>query len=536
MQGLMAKYQRNLALSLVRTRGVKRSLTTAAAAATAMETVSEGTGEESRTAARAAAQTHSPSSPLPLLREEIAGLRGAAQEGRRLEDWHPESLVALWCTSLMVRGDGASKGPRWEKGRERTLSVLRWVSRDAEPENGGVMAGTVVPFLARGGGDAPGTSRAAGGDLGRLKACFASYRNYRLEDEKAPKGGEKDVPTGSSHGSFLTTSSGRRLPHGSGRYSGKAAPASRGDTPATARHVADTAAAAGVPRRLLNLSGAELSAFSALLDVALGHDVDAPVLSAPSARPAGAAAAAADTAAALFSKAPPRPPSPSSPPFPELRKSGEPMVPPTAVIATTNHMDDFASVFLFARGLRARLRSGGSKEGGGTAASKDIETGIASSAALAMLLAPGGTQKEVLEILCPKSGGGVGAPGTGLTWGDASAMLLPMWVRDASELQRVTESVASATFLEDRDLMAVSVPLNRRSPATWQLFDGVSLPSHNASHDYVADSSQLNPPTVSHAGSRCIPLFRLGFLVVAAARSLACPRFRRFSRVVQPRY
>lgn len=437
-QGLMAKYQRNLALSLVRTRGIKRPPATAEAA---METVAE-VPKEAPAAVDAAVH-----SPLPLLRDEIAGLRGTTQEGRRLEDWHPESLVALWCTSLMVDG-GAKRGPRWEKGRERTLAVLHWVSKDAGPESGGVMAGTVVPLLAHGSGalDAP---RAMEGDLGRLKACFASYLDYRLEDEKVPEAEEGGGPNGTGHGSFSSAPSGRRPPHASARHFGKSASASPDPTPASARHVADTAAAAGVPRRLLNLSGAELSALSALLDVALGHDgggsVTAPAVS--SARPTGGAGAG-DTAAALFSKA-----SSSSPPstsaLPGVR-GGDKM--PTAVIATTNHMDDYASVFLLARGLRERLVPGGVGRGQGVATA----AGIASSAALAMLLAPNDTQKEVLEMLCPKSGGGAVAPGPGLTWGDASAMLLPLWVRDASELQRVTEAVASATFLQDRDLMAVS--------------------------------------------------------------------------------
>lgn len=159
------------------------------------------------------------------------------------------------------------------------------------------------------------------------------------------------------------------------------------------------------------------------------------------------------------------------------------MMTPTSVIATTNHMDDYASVFLLAQGLRARLVKKGAGGEGSSGGVKDGEAGIASSAALAMLLAPGDTQKEVLEILCPKSGGvaaaaAAGAGSTGLAWGDASAMLLPLWVRDASELQRVAESVASTTFLQDRDLMAVRrlalAELCRR--ATGNSLDVFSLP------------------------------------------------------------
>lgn len=485
----MAKYQRNLALSLVRTRSMKR-LPTAAAAAAAMETVAAAEGkaaaaegkeeeeESNKTAAAAAAFTISLSSPPPpLLRDEIAGLRGPTQEGRRLEDWHPESLVALWCTSLMVDREGQPTGPPgWEQGRERALSVLRWISRDtSEPESGGVMAGTVVPFLAHG-----DSSAVEGGDLGKLKACFTSYLEYRLEDERAAGEGEEPVPIGSGHsGSFTSSSAPSVRRYTSTRHFAKGSPEpGRGGvttttTPASARHVADTAAAAGVPRRLLNLSGAELSALSALLDVVIGDNTAATssVAATTSAR-STAGAPAGDTAAALFSK--PRPSATatapgggdgSSPPLPGFGAGGRTM--PTSVIATTNHMDDYASVFLLAHGLRARLgnnkgarASGG--EGSGSGKTGDYDDGLASSAALAMLLAPAGTQKEVLEILCPKSGGGgggggaVAGPGAGLAWDDASAMLLPLWVRDVSELQRVAESVASTTFLQDRDLMAVS--------------------------------------------------------------------------------
>lgn len=461
----MAKYQRNLALSLVRIRSKQRPPATAAG----MDTVAEGRAEEpdeTRGAAAAAASSNSSlsSSPPPLLRGEIAGLRGTTQEGRRLEDWHPESLVALWCTSLMV-DHGGSRGPGWERGRERSLSVLHWISRDAGPESGGVMAGTVVPFLAHGGGGGGDSPRApsAEGDLRKLKACFASYLEYRLEDEQAAAAeGQEQVPSGHGygHGGFTSSfhPSVRRLPHASTRHFVKSGgTAGRATTPASARHVADTAAAAGVPRRLLSLSGAELSALSALLDVVLGHDGNS---SNPSVTPLSAArstgAAAGDTAAALFAK--PRPPAAAaggpSPPLPGFGSGRKVM--PTAVIAATSDMDDYASVFLLAQGLRARLVERGAGGGGGTGGStKAGEAGIAPSAALAMLLAPNGTQKEVLEILCPKSGGGVAAPGAGLAWGDASAMLLPLWVRDASELQRVAESVASATFLQDRDLMAV---------------------------------------------------------------------------------
>ncbi|CAN0573894.1 unnamed protein product, partial [Ectocarpus sp. 12 AP-2014] len=78
-QGIMAKYQRNLALALVRTRGVK-ALPAAASAAT--DTVAEG--EPDPAMARTSSSGPSrPPFPLPLLRDEIAGLRGGAtRDGR----------------------------------------------------------------------------------------------------------------------------------------------------------------------------------------------------------------------------------------------------------------------------------------------------------------------------------------------------------------------------------------------------------------------------------------------------------------------
>ncbi|CAN0408839.1 unnamed protein product, partial [Ectocarpus sp. 13 AM-2016] len=150
-----------------------------------------------------------PPFPLPLLRDEIAGLRGGAtRDGRHLEDWHPESLAALWCTSLVAGGGGAKEGRPWEKGRERTLAVLRWVSKDAEGSESGVVAGTVVPLLAHGGGGGGG----GGGDeasksddhLGRLKACLASYLSCRLEEENAVTEGRGSPVAGSNGGGFTS--------------------------------------------------------------------------------------------------------------------------------------------------------------------------------------------------------------------------------------------------------------------------------------------------------------------------------------------
>lgn len=470
----MAKYQRNLALSLVRTRNAQLP-----PSQPTMGTVPESETYSSENAAAAAAAAVSalpPPPPLPLLRNEIAGLRGGTtREGRRLEDWHPESLVALWCTSLMVGRDAGKGSPRsvggnsdgvdggggsggsgggWERGRARILSILRWVSKDSEQEaDGGVMAGTVVPFLAHGGGGGTtgaGAQGASEGSLGKLKACFASYFSGRLQDELGPEDERDGANGGDGYQSFKDSGpSVRRLPHASTRHFLKGG--ARNATPASARDVADTAAAAGVPLRLLNLSGAELSALSALLDEALGQDIGplAAHTSKSSMGGGGGGAAAGDNAAALFSsvKAPVNnPPSPSSPDLGGFRKTlAEPTVAPAV------QSDECASVFLLARGLRARLGRGGGAGAGG----KSGETGMASSAALAMLLAPSGSQKDVLEMVCPRSGGVGVATGTGLTWGDARAMLLPLWVRDVSELQRVAEVVAANTFLQDRDIMAV---------------------------------------------------------------------------------
>lgn len=447
----MAKYQRNLALSLVRTQGAKLL----------PESSTLGTLPEASITAPAATilSTHpSPTAAPPLLRDEIDGLRGGTtREGRRLEDWHPESLVALWCTSLIAdagkRSDkGDDDGGGWARGRERTLAVLRWASKDAEPEAGGVMAGTVVPFLAHGTSLGERASGKEGNGLEKLKACFAAYASERMDDE-AP---DDDEEAGGRR-KYSSAPSVRRLPHASVRHFVQN---DDGDaTPSSARHIADTAAAAGVPRRLLNLSGAELSALSALLDEALGQNLPSASVSATE-KPA---AASGDTAAALFSSSRPlSSQSSSSSGLGELKGSGLPAAPPIPAEMTTQYTDDSANVFMLAHGLRTRLGKGGkvaAVPGGASvvASATDgaIETGIASSAALGMLLSGTKTQNEVLEVLCPKVEAGFGGAAKGLTWTDAKALLLPFWVQDVSELQRVTEVVAANTFREDRNLMAV---------------------------------------------------------------------------------
>lgn len=454
----MAKYQRNLALSLVRSRRSRIP--------PALGTVGEAESDEEAADVNSDADpdsVRSSSVPLPLLRNELDGLRGGTtREGRRLEDWHPESLVAMWCTSLEAGehgfGDGGDRGRgRWAKGRERTLSVLRWVARDSGLESGGVMAGTVAPLLVIGGGTRVPTGEFGDGKgdeadnvdggLGKLEACLSSYMSDRLkEEEKTPD--SEGQPHVSSENMFSSSAS-------SGRRRSTKSP-SRGITPASARDVADIAAAAGIPRRLLSLSGAELLALSALLEEALGQDVGlSAVRTAKSSNATGAVSGAAtDTAAALFAPSrdrPITPPSPSSPPLGVgLRGSGNTKSLSPSLTLGTKDSDDFASIFLFARGLRARLCA---SNGRGVEA---LNPGIASSAALAMLLAPSSTQKEVLETLCPKAGG-IGAGGGGLSWNDARALMLPMWIRNVSELQRVTEFVADSTFRQDKDIMAVSL-------------------------------------------------------------------------------
>lgn len=451
----MAKYQRNLALSLVRSRRSKIP----PALGTAGEAESDEEGVDINIDADPDS-VQSSSVPLPLLRNELDGLRGGTtKEGRRLEDWHPESLVAMWCTSLEAgeHGFGNRDGGRWAKGRERTLSVLRWVARDSGLESGGVMAGTVAPLLVMGGGtrvptgvlgDGKGDEADnVDGGLGKLQACLSSYMSNRLkEEEKMPESEEHSH--GSSGNKFSSSASSGR------RRSSKSPP--RDTTSASARDVADIAAAAGIPRRLLSLSGAELLALYALLGEALGQDVGlSAVRTAKSSSAAGTVSGAAkDTAAALFAPAgdsPITPPSPSSPPLGVgLRGSGNTKSLSSPLTVGTNESDDFASIFLFARGLRTRLCA--SNSGDAVA----LNPGIASSAALAMLLAPSSSQKDVLETLCPKAGG-VGAGGGGLSWDDARALMLPMWIRSVSDLQRVTELVADSTFRQDKDIMAVSL-------------------------------------------------------------------------------
>lgn len=442
----MAKYQRNLALSLVRSRRSKPSQAVASGFEAMSEASNHTPSPEPVPEPEPAAET-----PLPLLRDEISGLRGGiTQEGRRLEDWHPESLVALWCTSLMAGREGEKEGTGgWAKGRERTLSVLRWVSKDVDSEAVGVMAGTVVPFLAHGSGEVSFGRDAAdpGKDsLAKLKTCFSSYVDNRLADESTSE--EESEKVGSAK---CPPSSVRRLPHASTRHFIKGS-TQRGITPASPRHIADTAASAGVPRRLLNLSGPELSALSALLDEALGDAIN--FAGAPSKPSTRSTTTAKDTAAALFSSArdPPPPPSPSSPSLGGFKsEAGKPTATLLIPVAAAENSDDCANVFFLARGLRARLARNGASTASDDGGENSIETGIATSTALGMLLAPSSTQKEVLETICPKVGGGIG----GLTWQDARAMLLPLWVRDVAELQRITETVASNTFLKKKDIMEV---------------------------------------------------------------------------------
>lgn len=431
----MAKYQRNLALSLVRSRYSEplRSAAGSTKPKATEEAISDPAGLPARPL----------TIPLPLSRSEIDGLRGGTtQEGRRLEDWHPESLAALWCTSLMV-GERATRGG-WERGRERTLAVLRWVSKEADAEAGGVVAGTVVPFLAHEGGGAAGDN-ADDGDavLRKLSACLAAYARHRVEEERNEKceeaGGSSSKPSASAASARFDPPAGTRHPGNDSKG---------GATRPSTRQVVDIASAAGVPRRLLRLSGAELSALAALLDEALGQGVHLPTASLAQSSSASSVPAG-DTAAALFSfsgeATAARPPPPKAP----LSGFGDLMAAPV------KQSDDCANVFLLARGLRARLVSGT----GADAAGGSGETGVASSAALGMLLSPSKTQKEVLKVLCP-TGAGMGLLGgaeLGLTWGEARALLVPFWLRDVTQLQRVTEVVAANTFREDRDLMAVRI-------------------------------------------------------------------------------
>lgn len=434
----MAKYQRNLALSLVRSRqpsplGPINGITTAPSADNSTPT-----------------DTHAPPPPLPLTRDEIDSLRGGTtREGRRLEDWHPENLVAMWCTSLLAqdRDTGTAKAPRggaaWTRGRERTLSVLRWVSAEATAEAaGGVTAGTVVPVLAHGPGGAVPFAGEMDSGHGCLRALSASLAAYAGRDQEAAEDEARES---------------------SSRRSGSTALHIDADA-ATAGGVAAAPGASGLPRRLLSLSGVELAALAALLDEALGLTGASGLQNA--AQKQSSSAGAADMAAALFA----RPSAQAKPP--------PPPPPPTVVdslggVGTVTSMgDDCANVFLLARGLRARLIGGAvgsesdSTRGSGNVSSRRQpadSTRVASSVVLGMLLASSTTQTDVLEKLCPKdSGGGLGGAvagaggaAQGLTWGEARDLMIPLWVRDVKELQRVTTALAANTYRQDRDLMAV---------------------------------------------------------------------------------
>ncbi|CAN0377751.1 unnamed protein product, partial [Laminaria digitata] len=118
---------------------------------------------------------------------------------------------------------GGGSGGGWEKGRERILSILRWVSKDSEQESdGGVMAGTVVPFLAHcgsGGSTGAGAEGVQEGSLGKLKACFASYLSDRLQDELGPEDEREGAGGGEgSQNSSFSAPSVRRLPNASTRH------------------------------------------------------------------------------------------------------------------------------------------------------------------------------------------------------------------------------------------------------------------------------------------------------------------------------
>lgn len=333
----------------------------------------------------------------------------------------------MWCTSLVTPGE--DKSAAWRRGRERTLSILRWVSAEAAAEPcGGVIAGTVVPILAhRKSGNVESVEYSEGGDdvLRALSTILAEYVRGSDIYEERRDGGRKG--------------------------SGTVAPSD----PNTATAVAPRPLR--LPRRLQILSPSELAAVAAILDEALGVDGALPPASAQ--RPASAAGAR-DTAASLFARdSSQETPAPKPSPIP---------VPPIGGFANIGlstgpqvEGDDCANVFLLARGLRARLVGSGTGIG-----SLDASTSVASSAALAMLLSSTAIQTDVLEKLCPKdSAGGLGGAaagagdvtqGLGLTWGEARALMIPLWVRDVKELQRVTTALAANTYRHDRNLMAVS--------------------------------------------------------------------------------
>lgn len=442
----MAKYQRNLALSLVRSRRLDPSASI------------NGTANTSSPEDTDCAETHVPPPPLPLSRAEIDSLRGGTtREGRSLEDWHPENLVAMWCTSLLApqgskdentaRTVQSERGAAWTAGRERMLSVLHWVCAEATAEaGGGVTAGTVVPVLAHGRDGqvsiAGAANDAGGGDLGQLSATIAEHvrQGQEKKEEKETSGQESSgMPW-----DFMTKT----------------------DNDANAAVTA--VAAAGVPRRLLSLSHSELAALAALLDEALGLNATRGAGSAAG-KSSSSSGGAADTAAALFSK-------PSSEEKPAVVAAPAPPVATTGYGTVTSMADDCANVFLLARGLCVRLAGDvNGSDGNDSRGSGDLNSSkpspadstIASSSVLGMLLASTTTQADVLEKLCPKdSGGGLGGAlgggdAAGITWNDARALMVPLWLRDVKELQRVTTALAANTYRQDRDLMGVSASRSR---------------------------------------------------------------------------
>lgn len=436
----MAKYQRNLALYLVRSRksGPQQPAGTAASLKAPLPD-------------SAPAEASPPPPPLPLSRGELDGLRGGTtREGRQLEDWHPESLAAMWCTSLLVREDDISqreektatgRGNAWERGRERTLSVLRWVSTETASNcGGGVTAGTVVPTLVHkfASGAAETTLATGNESLQALSSSLTTYLgNCWAED------GARDSGSTRRSGAIVV------------------------DSPVLS--------ASSIPRRLLSLTHAELSALAALLDEALGRDSASSFDLLPSAshKPSSGAL---DTAASLFSRGTGEEtrgsktsvPAPGG--FGNLGQKTAAVAHPTLFGNTSVETagDECANIFLLARGLRSRLVGGrynASGGGGDMVAASGEANRVASSAVLGMLLSSSATQAEVLEKVCPHASGLAGgggfaasgdvAQGLGLTWDVARALMLPLWIRDVKELQRVTSTLAANTYRQDKDLMAV---------------------------------------------------------------------------------
>ncbi|CAM9680211.1 unnamed protein product, partial [Choristocarpus tenellus] len=425
---------------------------------------------------------------LPLSRMEMSRLRGGtSQEERGLEDWHPESLLVLWCSSLLEssnkrgppgRGselelaNGVGGEEAWERGRGMVLSVLRWVCLGEQGKEPGVTAGTIVPFLAREAAAAvvaegvkEGMGRDGGAERGiDVLTVLRSNLETHLIAMSAAAGESGTAKGGSNvHQDGGLSGLGVKPPLGTAKISSSLGGVSSCKGGGSINGM-------GVPSRLLGLSQQELLALKALLDEALA-DSNKASTSSSAANVNGSAVTSVGTTDSVDSMASSARVSSFTGKVPGA-EVGRGRDRSALGMDSSVRWDSCVRIFLLARGLRERLiaknkvkAEGGGVEsvnGAGLSWSGVEADKVASSAALAMLLSSSDMQRSVLEEVCPLTRVGVGAEAGGrgsggLTWDEARALLLPVWVKDIGELRRVTEVAAANTFRQDKDLMSAAL-------------------------------------------------------------------------------